>query len=147
MRTDKIPAEYLAIDGSAVEALPSIAYLKDGTSGKCYVIPPGEWTLGRKDDDMSDYPEDLMIDIRVETDDRSMSRYHADIILRENIIGEYSLFIRDSSRRKNATYVDGYRISNSFEFQLFDNSSIQIGNTCFAVWLNPVATESPKRSK
>ena len=135
---DKIPDTYLGIDKSAVAALSWIAYLKDETTGKCYVIPPGKWSVGRKDNDISGFADDKKIDLRIETVDTTISRYQADIILRENIIGEYSLFIRDTSKRKNATYVDGFRISSSFDFQLFDNSSILMGSTYFTVWLNPV---------
>lgn len=137
MTMDKIPAEYLGIEESAVDALQWIAYLKDEATGKCYVIPPGEWKLGRKDDDMSGYPEGLSIDIPIVTDDCQISRYQADIKLRKNIMGEYSLFICDSIYRKNRTRVGGFETDGTFEYQLFDNIVVRMGITRFTVRFRP----------
>jgi len=135
---DKMPVRFpLVLNQKEVDKYDWKAYLKDETTGLCYVIPKGTWTLGRKDDDMSGYPEDLKIRVRIKTEDTYISRYQANVILKVNIIGENSLFIRDTTGRKNATLVDGYQIGNSFDFQMFDNSRVLMGNTFFNVYLNP----------
>ncbi len=106
------------------------AYLKNLTNGKCYVIPIGEWCIGRK--------EDLPLHIPIETDDNYMSRQHAYITLRVNVIGENALYIRDTASRKNSSHVDNYRIENYYDFQLFDGSIVEMGYTKFSVHLNPL---------
>ena len=128
MTMDKIAAEYLGIEESAVAALEWIAYLKDEATGKCYVIPPG---------DMSGYPEGLSIDIPIVTDDCQISRYQADIKLSKNVIGEYSLFICDSIYRKNRTRVGGFETDGTFDYQLFDNIVVRMGITRFTVRFRP----------
>ena len=104
------------------------AYIKDETTGKCYVIPFGRWSIGRKDD--------LDLDIPIETEDLYMSRQQAVVTLRRNIIGEYSLFIRDTMKRTNSARVDGYKIDNDFDYQLHDGSRLLMGYTEFSVHLN-----------
>ena len=86
------------------------AYIQDMTTGKCYVIPYGEWTVGRKDD--------IPLDIPIETEDGYMSRRHAVISLYKNIIGENSLYICDTLKRVNPTIVDNYSIGNNAHYAL-----------------------------
>ena len=107
------------------------AYIRDTVTGKCYVIPYGEWAIGRKDD--------KIIDIPVETKDVYMSRIHAVITLEKNIIGENSLYIRDTVERRNPTEADNYKIGNYFDTQLYDGSTFQMGETNFTVHLKPLA--------
>ena len=76
--------------------------------------------------------------IPIETDDNYMSRQHAYITLRVNVIGENALYIRDTASRKNSSHVDNYRIENYYDFQLFDGSIVEMGYTKFSVHLNPL---------
>lgn len=138
MIQDKIPSNYLAISEEEVAGLDWKAYIKDETTGKCYVIPYGTWYIGRKDEDREGCPENMEVSIPIETEDLYMSRVHAVMTLRKNIIGENSLFIRDTKSRKNSTLVDGFSIENYYDFQVFDNSVLRIGRTLFSVWLNPL---------
>lgn len=108
------------------------AYIKDVQNGKCYVIPEGKWTVGRK--------ADIDLDIPIETEDLYMSRNHAYITLRQNIIGENVLYICDFAQRANPTHVDGYKIECYYDFQLFDGSTIEMGYSKFKVHLNPLNT-------
>lgn len=107
-----------------------IAYLEDMNTGKCYGIPVGCWSIGRKDD--------IDLNIPIETDDLYMSREHAYIWLKKNIIGEYALYIRDTVSRLNRTEVNGVPIDQTYEYQVFDKNIINMGRTYLTVHLNPI---------
>ena len=123
----RIKPELLGVDEKTAMDPRNKAYIKDETTGKCYIIPFGFWSVGRKDD--------IDVDLPVETQDEYMSRKHANIILRKNIIGENALYICDTVARKNPTEVDGYRIGHHYNFQLFDGSTVLMGYTRFTVHL------------
>ena len=82
------------------------AYLQDEYTGTCYMLPYGEWVIGRKDTDIEE-----TVDIPVTTTEKFqkelsyMSRKHAILTLKRNIIGETSLFICDFKKTTNHTYV------------------------------------------
>ena len=67
-----------------------------------------------------------------------MSRKHAYIWLKKNIIGEYSLFIRDTISRLNRTEVNGIPIDQAYDYQVYDKDIINMGRTDLVVHLNPV---------
>ena len=133
----KIYARFLGITEDQAKETNGKAYIKDETTGKCYVIPYGCWTVGRKDD--------IDLDIPIETDDLYMSREQAVIMLRKNIIGENSLFIRDTVKRANSARVDGYKIDNDFDFQLYNGTTLMMGYTNFTVHLNPINNQKMPR--
>lgn len=126
----KVRSEYLAIDEQNAINCKCNAYLKDKTTGKCYAIPNGYWTIGRKDEE-----EEIDVDIPIETEDEFMSRHQARITLKQNIIGEYVLYICDTMQRSNPTRVDDYRIDSQYDYQVYDGSIIRMGYTEFEVHL------------
>lgn len=101
---------------------------KDETTGKCYTIPSlGDWTIGRKSDT---HPN---IDIRIETEDKYMSRNHARLTLKRNPFFKYVLTICDDLDRMNTTFVWRTPLSNRFHMQLFDRDKILLGETVFTI--------------
>ena len=118
---------------SNTEESRRIAYLEDQVTGKRYGIPVGCWSIGRKDD--------IPLNIPIETNDEHMSRKHAYIWLKKNIIGEYSLYIRDTISRLNRTEVNGIPIDQTYDYQVFDKNVINMGRTDLIVHLNPVFNE------
>ncbi len=105
------------------------AYLKDESNGMCYILPYGEWVIGRKD-------EDEEIDIPIVTDEKYMpymSRHHAIVKVERNLIGENSVYIRDFEYTTNHTYVDRIPMDATFNYQLFDGDIVRMGLTYFTV--------------
>ena len=126
----KVRQEFLAITEEQAKNKNCRAYIKDETTGKCYGIPVGYFTIGRKDD--------MDVDIPIETEDGTISRMQADIRLVRNIIGEFELSIQDKPMSVNETEVGGHPISKYRYTQLFDGERILMGETEFSVYLNPI---------
>lgn len=109
------------------------ACLKDEMTGICYMLPYGEWIIGRKDEDTTD------TDIPVTTTEKFMpymSCRHAVLTLKRNLIGENALYIRDFKETTNHTYVDRQPLDEKFDYQLFDKDVVRMGLTLFTVHLH-----------
>ena len=112
------------------------AYLQDEYTGTCYMLPYGEWVIGRKDTDIEE-----TVDIPVTTTEKFqkelsyMSRKHAILTLKRNIIGETSLFICDFKKTTNHTCVNKIPLNEKFNYQLFDEDIIQMGALFFTAHL------------
>jgi len=131
----QINERWLGISPKEAQEKQYTAYITDTTdkdNPKCYVIPEGRYSIGRKDD--------IPLDIPIETEDLYMSRQHAFITHRKNIIGENILTICDTFTKKNPTHInDRYMVGNGYEYQLYDGDIIEMGYTLFTVHLNPTA--------
>lgn len=110
------------------------AYLRDEHTGTCYMLPYGEWIIGRKDEDAE---VDIPVTTTAEFNKRLsyMSRRHATLTLKRNLIGETSLFIRDFKETTNHTYVDEAPLDEKYNYQLFDEDIIRMGALFFTVHL------------
>lgn len=100
------------------------------------MLPYGEWVIGRKDTDIEE-----TVDIPVTTTEKFqkelsyMSRKHAILTLKRNIIGETSLFICDFKKTTNHTYVNKIPLNEKFNYQLFDEDIIRMGALFFTAHL------------
>lgn len=127
-----VPKKAPSVVTDHAESLPKNArvYLKDETTGKCYTIPlPGDWTIGRKSESHPD------IDIKLETEDMSISRNHARLTLKKNPFRKLVLTICDDLDRLNTTFVWRTPLSNKFHMQLFDGDKLLLGETVFTVYM------------
>ena len=131
----KVRAEYLAVKEEQAKRFN--VYFKDETTEKCYGIPTGFFTIGRRDD--------KDVDIAIETEDTCISRIHADVKMVVNMIGEFSLFIRDTTTRLNPTEVNERPIGPHFFYQLYDGDVVQMGYTDFTVHLNPIVKKNTSK--
>ena len=89
--------------------------------GRKYELKPGRNTIGRKASTSS-------ATVQIETEDRYMSRDHAEIVVKQNKYGEYMHCFRNS-KNKNDTFVNGQRVENGDELVLYGGEIIKMANT------------------
>ena len=110
-------------------------WIKDERTGRCYALPYGELVVGRKDDVANDVP--------VVTEDLFMSRRHAVIAVRRDLLGVTEVLLRPYSAEVNPVFVlteteEGgtpeYRpLGENTEFELYHLSRFILGKSLFTL--------------
>jgi len=122
--TNTVVFQSAKAEGGKLTVLP-----KGNTREQVYHLREGNYIVGRKAA-VSD------ADIRIETDDKMMSRNHARINVKKDAQGGIIHCLSDN-RSKNRTMYNGQYLEEREEVILQDKDEIQIGNTLLLFNLKP----------